>query len=418
MKQVQGAAPPTAVTPGFRLGPLYVTLPVANAAVFFLWLTVGAFVLPAHVQRITGENNVAALGLANTIGPLLATIANPVFGQISDRTRSRFGRRSPWILGCVALGIIALAVQASASTVLMLGLSWAAVQAIMNGYQAAVTAILPDRVPERRYGTFSGLVGLGVPLATVVTSIVFIAYPELAQGGAYYIVMVVLAAAALLIVFGSPDKDSRDLPPQPLNLAQFFAGFVRPLKSRDFAWAFLSRFGVMAGYMIIFTFNFFLLEEFIGIPKGEVVQKMGILMLIGQVSTIAAVVIVGPLSDRVNRFRLFALIAGIASAVSLVIPLLMPTFEGMIIYNVVHGIAFGIYGAVDMALVTKVLPNAHEVGKDLGVINIANAGPQILAPAIAAFVVLNLGGYASLFIVGIVISLIASFGVMKIKGVR
>lgn len=417
MTQIQGAPPSAKDVSGYKLGPLYVTLPFANTAVFFLWMSIGAFVLPAHVRAITGENSVAALGLANTIGPLMATIANPIFGQISDRTRSRFGRRSPWILGCVALGIIALAVQASASTVLMLGLSWAAVQTIMNGYQAAITAILPDRVPDRRYGTFSGLLGLAVPIATILGSLMFISFPELANGGAYYVVMVVLAVAALLMVFASPDKSSRDLVNEPLRLGAFFAAFFRPLVSPDFRWAFLSRFGVMAGYMIIFTFNAYLLQDFIKIPQDEVVPKMGILMIIGQVATLAAVLVVGPLSDKVDRFKLFALVAGLVSAAALSIPLFMPTFEGMVVYNVVHGVSFGIYMAVDMALVTKVLPNAHEVGKDMGVINIANAGPQILAPGIAAAVV-SLGGYPSLFIVGVVISLIAAFGVMKIKSVR
>ncbi|WP_084961712.1 MFS transporter [Thermoactinospora rubra] len=412
------SAPPGVLpAAGYRLGPLYLTLPLANAAVFFLWMGVGAFVLPVHVQRITGMNDVAALGLANSIGPLMATIANPIFGQISDRTRSRFGRRSPWILGCVTAGIIALLVQANAAGVLMLGLSWAVVQMIMNDYQAAVTAILPDRVPPHRYGTFSGLVGLAVPIATVAGSLMFIGFPQLAAGGAYYVVMVVLAVAALLIVFATPDRSSLEMPREPFDLGEFMRAFMRPLRSADFRWAFVGRFGIMLGYMVIFTFNLFLLEDYIKIPREEVIAKMGILSLIGQVATLAAVLVIGPLSDRVGRFKLFALISGVASAVTLAIPLVMPTFEGMLVYNVVHGVVFGVFMAVDLALVTKVLPNRQEVGKDMGVLNIANAGPQIAAPAVAAFVV-SLGGYPALFAVGIVISLIAAFAVVKIKGVR
>ncbi|WP_157252452.1 MFS transporter [Nonomuraea typhae] len=417
MAQLQDDATKVVEDRGFRLGPLYLTLPLANVAVMFLWVGVGAFLLPRHVQLITGTNDVAALGLANSIGPLMATIANPVFGQISDRTRSRFGRRSPWILGCVAIGVLALLAQANAASVLMLGISWAGVQLIMNGYQAAITAILPDRVPDRRYGTFSALFGLGTPLATIGAAIMFMTMPQLADGGAYYVVMAVLAAAALLIVFASPDRDSTGLPRQPFHLGAFLTAFVRPLRHRDFFWAFAGRFGLMLGYMMIFTFNLFLLEDFIKIPKGEVVAKMGLLMLVGQVATFLAVILVGPLSDKVARFRLFALISGLASAVTLAIPLVMPTFEGMLVYNVLHGIAFGIFMAVDMALVTKVLPNKEEVGKDMGVLNIANAGPQIAAPAIAAFLV-TAGGYTTLFLTGIAVSLIASLAVLKIRGVR
>lgn len=287
----------------------------------------------------------------------------------------------------------------------------------MNGYQAAATAILPDRVPPQRYGTFSALWGLGTPIATICGALMFMQVPSLADGGAYYVVMVVLAIAALLVVFGSPDRSSADLPRQPFNLGQFMAAFVKPLASRDFMWAFIGRFGLMLGYMMIFTFNLFLLEDFIKIPKSEVIAKMAVLMLIGQVATLLAVLVIGPLSDKVSRFKLFALISGLASAVTLAVPLFMPTFGGMVIYNILHGVAFGVFMAVDMALVTKVLPNPEEVGKDMGVINIANAGPQIAAPALAALLV-SIGGYTTLFGVGIVVSLIASLAVLKIKSVR
>ena len=419
MTSLQGTNP-KAENRESKLGLLYLTLPVANLAIMFLWMTVGAFVLPVHVQRITGTNDVAALGLANSIGPLMATIANPIFGRISDRTRSRFGRRAPWIVICVLVGSLAIVAQSFSSSVLMLGISWAAVQTIMNGYQAAVTAIMPDRVPANRYGTFSALFGIGTPIAVIIGASMFIVIPELAQGGGYFVAIGVLLVAAALIVFGSPDKSSLDMAPEAVELPgvlAFLRSFVIPLKSHNFRWAFVSRFGIMLGYMVIFTFNLFLLEDFIKIPKSEVIGKMGILMLIGQVATLAAVLVIAPIADKIGKFRLFALISGVVSAVSLVIPLLMPSFNGMVIYNIAHGVAFGVFMAVDMALVTKVLPQAESVGTDMGVINIANAGPQIMAPAIAAFVVTQ-GGYTALFAVGIVISLIGVAGLIKIRGIR
>jgi hypothetical protein len=47
------------------------------------------------------------------------------------------------------------------------------------------------------------------------------------------------------------------------------------------------------------------------------------------------------------------------------------------------GIAFGLYMAVDLALVVDVLPDANQAGKDLGVLNIAGALPSSIAPAVA-----------------------------------
>ena len=48
------------------------------------------------------------------------------------------------------------------------------------------------------------------------------------------------------------------------------------------------------------------------------------------------------------------------------------------------GIGYGWYLAVDQALITQVLPTAEDRAKDLGVINIANSMPQVLAPVLAA----------------------------------
>jgi hypothetical protein len=66
-----------------------------------------------------------------------------------------------------------MCLQTMAGSILMLSVSWAVVQLLFNGYQAAVTAVMPDRVPDEKYGMFSGLLALGVPLGTTVAAVMF-----------------------------------------------------------------------------------------------------------------------------------------------------------------------------------------------------------------------------------------------------
>ncbi|WP_217251082.1 MFS transporter [Streptomyces sp. AC602_WCS936] len=415
------------------LRPLYLTLPMANVALYLLWMGVGSFLLPLQVARITGTNDTAALSTASTIGAVLATVGNPVFGQLSDRTRSRFGRRAPWILFCAALGALALVMQAHAASIAMLGMSWGVVQFIMNGYQAALTAALPDRVPARRYGTFSALVGLGVPLGTIVAALVVGGVPgerfgldgvvggfggRFAGENGYYLIAVVVVVAALVFVVVSPDRDARSLPRQRFSLKGFLANFwVSPKGHPDFGWAFLSRLGVMLGYMIVLTYNMYLLAEHIEIPPQELLPTQGFLMIVNAVCTVVAALVVGPLADRVGRVKPFVLTSGIAAALALVLPMVWPTEGGMLAYNIFGGLAFGVYMAVDMALITKVLPRTADAGKDMGVINIANAGPQILAPTLAGWIVAA-GGYEALFPVAAAVSLVGALGVLPVRTVR
>ena len=81
------------------------------------------------------------------------------------------------------------------------------------------------------------------------------------------------------------------------------------------------------------------------------------------------------------------------------------------------GLGFGVYLSVDAALVTQVLPSAAGRAKDLGLINIANSGPQVLAPAIAAPLVSQLGGYRSLYLTVAVVVVTGSVLVRRIRSV-
>ncbi|GGV27144.1 MFS transporter [Streptomyces longisporoflavus] len=416
-----------------RLRLLYLTLPVANVALYLLWFGVGSFLLPLQVARITGTNDTAALSTASTIGAVLATVGNPVFGQLSDRTRSRLGRRAPWILLCAFLGALALTAQAHATSIAMLGLSWGVVQFIMNGYQAALTATLPDRVPPAKYGTFSALVGLGIPLGTMAAALVIGGVPggrfgldgviggfggRFAGENGYYLIALAVVAAAAVFVIVSPDRDARALPHERFSFKAFLANFwVSPRKHPDFGWAFLSRLGVMLGYFIVLTYNMFLLAEHIKIPAQDLLPTVGFLMIVNALCTVIASVLAGPIADRVGRVKPFVLTSGIAAALALTLPMLWPTENGMLAYNIAGGLAFGVYMAVDMALITKVLPRSEDAGKDLGVINIANAGPQILAPSIAGWIVAA-GGYEALFPIAALFSLIGALGVLRVRGVR
>jgi MFS family permease len=144
---------------------------------------------------------------------------------------------------------------------------------------------------------------------------------------------------------------------------------------------------------------------------------VGFLMIVNAVCTVVASVLVGPVADRVGKVKPFVFTSGVVAALALTLPMMWPTEGGMLAYNVVGGLAFGTYLAVDMALIAKVLPRSADAGKDMGVINVANAGPQILAPTVAGWIVAA-GGYEALFPVAAVVSLIGAVGVLRVRGVR
>ncbi|MDX3540394.1 MFS transporter [Streptomyces sp. MB09-01] len=93
-------------------------------------------------------------------------------------------------------------------------------------------------------------------------------------------------------------------------------------------------------------------------------------------------------------------------------------WTAMLAFSVVNGLTFGCYMAVDTALVTMVLPKAEDAARDMGVLNIANAGPQIVAPFIASVIVSLSGGYTALFVVAAVLAVAGALAVKPIRSVR
>jgi MFS family permease len=144
----------------------------------------------------------------------------------------------------------------------------------------------------------------------------------------------------------------------------------------------------------------------------NVIPLLGIVSIVG---TVLMTVIAGPLSDKLGRRKPFVFGSSILMAFALVLPWAWPTFTSWLIMTFLMGFGFGAFQAVDTALMSQVLPSAKSFAKDLGVVNIAATLPQTLAPGVAGAIVLAFHGYAALFPVGIVLSILGAFCVWFIK---
>ena len=103
-----------------------------------------------------------------------------------------------------------------------------------------------------------------------------------------------------------------------------------------------------------------------------------------RVALTVSAVICGRLSDRTGRRKPFVFASAIIVGVALVMLALTSTLPAFYVAAVVMGLGIGAYFAVDLALITDVLPDKeHKAAKDMGIFNIANSLPQSVAPAIA-----------------------------------
>lgn len=400
---------------------LWVIYPLALISINVVWGGVLQVMLGRQVAELFGETTAAAgvLGLVISAGAISSLVAQPLLGILSDKTSSRFlGRRNIWILGSAIVATIALLVTASSPSPMVLAITWAIAMWPLSGLQAALTAVLPERVPVRNRGTMSGIVGassilgafVGIMIAGLTTSL-FIGYIGIAA------VMLVFAT-----VFAFTTKDY--VPPLSVTGVskaerRAAARFPSFRSAPDFWWTFVGRFLIVFGYNFMSGMQLYILADYIGV--GTVSEAAAVLVGVQGVSTLALLifsVVGGWLSDRFGRVRVFVALSSLLFAPGALVYLLVPTLTGAFIASGILGVAFGVYLAVDQALITRVLPNMNNAARDLGVMNVANAGPQVIAPAAAGALVAATGLYQPLFVVTIIAVILGAISVRFIKGVR
>ncbi|MBD3940601.1 MFS transporter [Microbacterium sp. NEAU-LLC] len=390
----------------------------ANIAIFMVWGAVPGILLPQQVTLAfgtEGQLNVVNLAIISTVGAFAAMIAQPIAGQISDRTRSRFGRRAPWIVLGALAGALALIGLAFASSLVGFIIAWTLVQICYNFAQGPLSAIMPDRVPIKRRGTFAALTGIGLMLGAIGGQIVgSIFFKSIAVG--YVTFAVVSVGVLVLFVVLNPDYPSTRIEPEPFRMKEFLGTFwVNPVKHPDFFWAFTGRLLLYTGYFAVTGYQLYLLQNYFHIDAPEtVIPVLGLLSLVG---IIISTVVSGPLSDKVGRRKPFVFASAAVVSLAFLLPWFWQDLNAWMIMTFIAGFGFGMFQAVDTALMSEVLPSAKSFAKDLGVVNIAATLPQTLAPAVSGAIVL-IFGYAGLFPVAIVLGLLGAFAIWPIKATR
>lgn len=417
----RGGSTAALAEPEGRVRPLWTTgvvlVNVGINAAFFGPIQVLLGQQAAHFSEGDKE---AILALVTGAGAAVSLVANPLFGAFSDRTTSRLGRRVPWVVFGAILGAAALIALAGAPNVAVMTILWCFVQAGCNGAYAAITAAIPDRVPVPQRGAVGGLAAMGQTVGILIGAVIA-AVVSGNFGVGYLVCAAALVAGVALYFFKSDDVALPAEARPPFSLAGFARGFwISPVLYPDFAWAWLTRLLVNIGNHMVTLYLLFFLSDAVHLKETQGIEPaFGVLILTGlyAVMVIITSVIGGPLSDRMGKRKPLVIASSVIIAVASLILAFAPTWAGAIAGASVLGIGFGAYLAVDFALITQVLPSALDRGKDLGVINIANSLPQVLAPLIAFPFVTLWGGYVSLYVAAAVIGLLGAVFVVKIKGV-
>jgi MFS family permease len=393
---------------------------LVNALVLFAtYAGLIAILLPTQVALLDPRDKIGNLAIVTTVSFVFTLFAQPIVGAFSDRTRSRFGRRLPWMVLGAAVGGVFLLGLGSLKSLLWITVFWVVIQVALNALQGPLTAIVPDRLPRNKRGTASAMMGVGMQIGGTL-GVLLAGQLASAVGIGYMTFGIVVIVVTVLFALFNKDWSSRGASVPPWKWGQFFAGFwINPRKHPDFFWAFTARFLLILGYFVVSAYQLYILTDYIHLSLKAAPGFAGILSLVALVPTMIAIVVAGWWSDRAGRRKVFIYAASVVMVISLAFPLVMPTTTGMIVMSILNGIGFGLYMACDTALMTEVLPGGGAAaGKDLGILNVATNIPQAMSAALAALIITAFGGYPALFVFGMVFVVLAALALIPIKSVK
>ncbi|WP_020501593.1 MFS transporter [Sciscionella marina] len=384
-----------------------------------LWLAFYApiqVLLPEQSAALDPSGKALTLSLVMGIGAAVALVANPLIGTLSDRTTARWGRRHPWTLAGALFGAAGLGVLAIAPNTVVMILGWCLVQAGLNGMLATLTAALADRVPREQRGRLGGLTGISQMLGTVIGALVVtVLVTGLAPGYAACALLVVVGACAFTLCTPDDQLPKRFRPGQSL-FATLRGMWISPRAHPDFGWGWVMHFLINLGNAIGTLYLLYFLSDAVHYRDPQT----GLLILMALYGAALAIgaVVCGMASDRSGRRKPFVLGSAVVMAIAAILLVCSPSWTASLAAAPLLGVGFGTYWAAAPAVLTQILPAASDRAKDLGLINIANSLPQVVAPVIAAAVLGTVHSYPVLFALSALVTLAGGAVVLAVRAVR
>jgi Na+/melibiose symporter-like transporter len=401
----------------------YLAINVYWFGLAFMWNALHPIVLPALLLRLVPEAlKNTYLGAMTFAGLVLAMVIQPLSGAFSDHTRSRWGRRRPWILVGTLFSLVFLAGTALASGLWGLVGGYLLLQIASNTAHGPAQGLIPDLVSTERRGLASGIKNLFDMGGLVVTSLV--AGQLMGEDNpalAFAIIGVVLLGSALYTILGSPEPPTTDTAPAtptPPRAAVRDLLRVGLRRYPDYAWLLVSRLLILLGVYVVQSFAQYYIRDWLGLDNAA--EVTGNLMFAIGLTLILLVFPAGLLSDRMGRRRL-NIASGAMAAVGISLLVLVRDLTALYAFGAVIGMATGIFLSVNWAWATDLIPPA-EAGKYLGLSNLATAGAgatsRLAGPVIDGLNALRPGeywGYPAVFVLAAASTLLGTLLLLRIR---
>ena len=408
----------------------------------FFWGAMLTLVLPNRIGELFPADKDRILTIVASSGAAVATVAQVFFGAWSDTSRSRIGRRRPFLLVGTLGACFTLLFFPGAHTLVALLAVFLLIQLTINIAGGPYQGLMPDLIPSDKHGTAAAWMGaasiigrIGGPIAASI-----LLRPELqswlqprapwlrALGdniglSSLTLVFILVLLGALILTFFSARETPLAADAPRVGIGQTIEGILRvPLRPYpSFVWLLISRLGIMLGvYTVSFCLLYYIRDTLGFQSESASLRVLTNFLLISTITGIIGTIPAGILSDRIGKKPILYFANTICMASGLAFALSHDLTLAYIAAGI-FGAGYGAFAAVDWALACNLLP-PDSPAKYLGIWGVSDTLSQVVAPLLAgplAFWIngsLGAGvGYRALMILALVYFGLGTFAIRFIR---
>jgi len=359
---------PPSASPTRRPTSFLLLYALANAGGVIGFLPLLTLLLPLKIEGVAGEARITLLTATVFAGAVAASLSNILFGWLSDRSVARGTGRRRWILVGLAWTTLSYAVIAIAATPTAIILAVVFFQIALNAMLGPLVAVMADEIPDEQKGWTSGLLSLAYPTASGVLA----GLVEVSRGEATRLAVVVALIAVCIVPLAL--TRSHALPIDDSRTAV-------TMQRRDLVAAWLARLLFQVSGVVLQLYLLYYFESIMPLSAaGQLAPRVGGLLTLSFILPLPLALLVGRLSDRLQRRKPFLFAAAMVSATGLLGMALAHGWTAGAVAFSCYAIGYGVFLPLQNAFAMQLLPNPRKRGRDLGFLNLTNTLPSLLGP--------------------------------------
>ncbi|MHA1292010.1 MAG: MFS transporter [Promethearchaeota archaeon] len=372
---------------------------ISSAGLSIFWYFESGF-FNTYIIHVLGLKYIY-VAIMVSLSAIMGLIFVFVFGVISDNTRSKLGRRRPYLLFGVLAGLSMILFSFSSNFYWCLIFDVVIIGVAANAYLAASNALVPDIVDSEHRGRANALIGVFSTIAglfpIIMTLVVYELYTKsvhgekiLTQEGHFVLFLFgglsIMLCSLITFLFIREPLSSSELPPkksfiEEIRLTFQFSELKKHREFFKFVIA-ITIFNIGLKIITIYLYNFLFT---LGLETIELI--LGILIILPIV--LFTNLMLGKLADKYGRKKFIAPLIFLASIGCIIMPFIGSAGNVNLILLVI-GALFIMLGATSLivpiiAWQQDLLPDDKR-GQFIGLLNITSTLNQIPAAFLAAFI--------------------------------